>query len=75
MLPDRSQPKECENEGNDVLVLGGTAAVDDVVLQQLSDAGLCPIRLAGPDRIGTATEVAFHRLAEYSLLTAAVAPC
>lgn len=48
-----------------MLVLGGTLAIDESVLQTLSAAGYCPIRLAGSGRVETSVEVALYRLSQF----------
>lgn len=48
--------------GNEVLVLGGTGAIDDVVLDEITALGFRPRRIAGETRIATSLAVARERL-------------
>ena len=41
--------------GRTVYLLGGTAAISDVVVRRIADLGYKPVRLAGADRYATAT--------------------
>ncbi|AXV10097.1 Alkaline phosphatase (plasmid) [Euzebya pacifica] len=45
-------------ETSHVIVLGGSAAIDDTVTDALADRGVAVTRHAGPDRTGTAVAVA-----------------
>jgi putative cell wall-binding protein len=55
----------CDRRVEDVLVLGGTAAVDESVLDALTGLGYCPIRLAGDERVGTSVAVASYLLQQF----------
>lgn len=55
----------CADREDDVLVLGGTAAIDESVLDALRATGYCPIRLAGPGRVETSVAVASYQLGRF----------
>lgn len=62
--------------GGTVYVLGGTAAIDATVEQQVTAMGYTVVRLQGPDRIATAIEIATETARVYGAgqaLTVAVA--
>lgn len=62
VLGDRSDAGSCAEREADVLVLGGTAAIEESVLDELAAVGYCPLRLAGTNRVETAVAVAAYRL-------------
>ncbi|CAN5222791.1 hypothetical protein BH23ACT9_BH23ACT9_26870 [soil metagenome] len=64
VVGDRSAT-QCDQREEDVLVLGGTAAIDESVIGTLEASGYCPIRLAGNGRVETSVEVASYLLSQF----------
>lgn len=59
-LPDTTRDALGTLGVNEVLVLGGTAAIADDVVDELLAAGVDVTRLAGPDRYATAATIVDH---------------
>ncbi len=57
-LPVVNEIRRLLPDGGEVILLGGTEAISATVETQLQTEGYQTVRLAGPDRIGTAVEVA-----------------